>query len=177
MNTGKKPPARPSGNAKEGSLSSAAGKKYRTLSKYPPSATSFENKQSRLEATLAEVENIRLRAKRELALAKKIRLETERYQQEAEAKARSQAQLFVLQARLTTQKEIAALKRRATEEVQKILVELRTIRITAQEELEIQHQLTNAIQSKLNSAARIKALSAKFNKETDQQPEKETVTA
>ena len=97
MNTVKKTLNKPGGAGEEGSSSLPARKQYRKLSTYPQSATRLENEQVRLEAVLTEVEKIRLRAKRELGLAKRIRLEAERYQHEAETKARSQAQLEELE--------------------------------------------------------------------------------
>ncbi|MFC2033380.1 hypothetical protein ACFLUB_02525 [Chloroflexota bacterium] len=138
------------------------------LPKSPPVSTNFNgNEQARMMAVLAEVEKIRLSARRELALARNIRVEAERYLQEMEMKARSQAQLLILQARLATQKEITELKQKTSEEIQKILADIRMVRITAQEELEIQRRFTDA--------TRIKALSFNLQKETAQKPEKETV--
>ena len=138
------------------------------LAKSPPVFTNFNgNEQARLVAILTEVEKIRISARRELALAKNIRVEAERYLQEMEMKARSQAQLLILQARLATQKEITELKQKTSGEIQKILADIRMIRITAQEELEAQRKFTNA--------ARIKALSFNLQKETEQKQEKETV--
>ncbi|MDD5126748.1 MAG: hypothetical protein PHR43_01415 [Dehalococcoidales bacterium] len=109
----------------------------------------------RMTVTISEVEHIRRSAQRELELARRIRLEAEKYQQETETHARSQAQLLILQARLETQKEIAALKQKASEEIQKVLADIRMVRITAQEELETQRKFTNA--------ARIHALSLEFS--------------
>ncbi len=125
------------------------------------------NEKARLRASLAEVQRIRLSAKRELDLARKVRIEAEKYQQDTEIKARSQAQLLILQARMATQKEIAGLKQKTSEEIQKVLADIRMIRITAQEELETQRKFTNA--------ARIKALSLKLQEE-EREPEKETAT-
>ncbi|MDD4860280.1 MAG: hypothetical protein PHR56_08805 [Dehalococcoidales bacterium] len=103
---------------------------------------------------VSDVEHIRHAAQRELELARQTRLAAERYQQETETRARSQAQLLILQARLDTQKEIAGLKQKASEEIQKVLADIRMIRITAQEELETQRKFTNA--------ARIQALSLEY---------------
>ena len=158
---------------------------------------SLKDEQSRLKTALTEVERIRLRAKRELELARKIRVEAERYQQETETKARSQAQLLILQARLSTQREIADLKRKATEEIQKVLADIRTVRITAQEELETQRKSSMEIQKvqadirmvritakeeletqrKFTNASRLKALSHDIHKETRRKREKATITA
>ncbi len=134
-------------------------------------ATYSPDKQTRLMATFADVERIRYSAQRELELARKIRTEAERYQQETETRARSQAQLLILQTRLETKKEIAALKQKTSEEIQKMLADIRMIRINAQEELEIQRRFTNA--------ARIHALSLNLQEDVQQKTEntKEAVGA
>jgi len=110
----------------------------------PEANSPFAEELDELRATRAEVKSIRLSVLQELSLARQIRTEAERYQRETETRARSQAQLLILQARLATQKEIAELKRKAGEEIQKILADIRVIRITAQEELEAQRRFNNA---------------------------------
>ncbi len=56
---------------------------------------------------------------RELKLARQLRIEAVKYQQEMEARARSQANMLLLRARLATQKGIIAeFKRKANEEIQ-----------------------------------------------------------
>ena len=124
----------------------------------------------RLILARGEIKKIRLDIQKELELAKQIRTKAERYQQEIEAKARSQAQMLILQTRLATQKEISELKRKTGQEIQKVLTDIRMIRITAQEELETQRNFT--------SAAKIKALSFSFQKgeRQDSKREKETVS-
>jgi hypothetical protein len=87
---------------------------------------------------------MRLSARRELELARRIRADACHYQQESANRARSEAQALMLKARLTTRREIEALVRRATEEVQKVLADIRVIRITAQEELAAQRKFTDA---------------------------------
>ena len=64
-------------------------------------------------------------------------------------RARSEAHQLVLHARLATQREIEDMIRQATEEIQKVLADIRVIRITAQEELAAQRKYTDA--AKLNS--------------------------
>lgn len=140
-------------------------KQESTLRKPVLSAEYNEDDKKRLRASLAEVERMRLYVKRELVLARNIRRTAEIYQQESETKARSQAQLLILQARLETQREIAELKQTTSEEIQKVLADIRMIRITAQEELETQRKFTNA--------ARTKALSVSHQKEKHT-PQKET---
>lgn len=97
-----------------------------------------------LRAVAAAVQKIRRGAQRELELAKQVRAEAQRYQQETEIKARSQAQQLILRTRLATRKEIEELIGKASAEIQKVLVDIRVIRITAQEELAAQRKFTNA---------------------------------
>jgi len=99
---------------------------------------------AKLSAVSDEVQKLRLGVQRELELVKQIRAEAERYRLEIGAKARSQSQLLMLQARLATRKELAELKRGVTEEIQKLLVDIRMLRIASQEELEAQRKFTNA---------------------------------
>ena len=115
---------------------------------------------TKVRLALAELQRIQNEAKRELAMVKRIRVEAERCQQGIEAKARSQAQMFLLQTRLATQKEIAGLQSTYGEQMQKILADLRMIRITAQEELETQRKFTDA--------TRIRALSFACQADTEQ---------
>jgi len=127
-----------------------------------PKSNSTYGAKNRHSDALAEVERVRHMVMRELDIARRIRAEAERYRLETETKARSQAQLIVLQARLSTQKEIAELKRKTTAEIQKVLADIRMVRITAQEELEMQRKFTNA--------ARIKSLSIKPCQQADTKP-------
>ena len=127
-----------------------------------PKSNSTYGAKNRHGDALAEVERVRHMVMRELDIARRIRAEAERYRLETETKARSQAQLIVLQARLSTQKEIAELKRKTTAEIQKVLADIRMVRITAQEELEMQRKFTNA--------ARIKSLSIKPCQQADTKP-------
>ena len=109
-----------------------------------PAASSIQNERDRLRLAAAEIQKIRLSAQRELELAKQLRTEAQRYQQETETKARSQAQQLILRTRLSTQKEIEELIRKASAEIQKVLADIRVIRITAQEELAAQRKFTDA---------------------------------
>lgn len=118
---------------------------------------------AKFRLALAELQRIQIEAKRELQLVKRIRIEAESCQQGIEAKARSQAQMLLLQTRLAIQKEIAGLKGTYGEQIQKVLADVRIIRITAQEELEVQRKFTDAI--------RIKALSPIFQEEAEPRPE------
>ena len=113
-----------------------------------------------LQAAATAIHNIRISAQRELEIARKLRAEALRYQREIEMKARSEAQQLILRARLSTQKEIEELIRKAGEEIQKVLADIRVIRITAQEEL--------AAQRKFTDAARISTLSLALQREAKQ---------
>ena len=130
------------------------------LLKPGPAATSVENELAKLRAAAAAIHQIRLSAQRELELAKKLRSEALRYQRETETKARSQAQQLILRARLATQKEIEEIIRKASAEIQKVLADIRVIRITAQEEL--------AAQKKFTDAARLCSLSLTLQEETEE---------
>ena len=135
----------------------------------PKSPSHIENDLTSLKAAGEAVHRIRLSAQQELGLARQLRAEAERYQQETETRARSQAQQLVLKARLETQKDIEELIRKASAEIQKVLADIRVIRITAQEELETQRKFT--------SVARIKALSLALQVEPEKPAgkKKETV--
>ena len=90
------------------------------------------------------VRRIRLSAQQELEITRKMRADAQRYQQETATKARSEAQQLILKARLSSQREIEELIRQASEEIQKVLADIRVIRITAQEELATQRKFTDA---------------------------------
>ena len=120
--------------------------------------SSIEDELGKLRAAAAVVQQIRLNAQRELELARQMRAEARRYQQEAEIKARSQAQQLILRTRLATQREIEELIHEASAEIQKVLADIRVIIITAQEEL--------AAQRKFTDAAKICTLSLAVQKET-----------
>ncbi len=96
---------------------------------------------------------MRLKAQRELEMARKIRADACRYQQETAIRARSQAQQLILKSRLTMRREIEGLARQATEEIQKVLADIRVIRITAQEELAAQRRFTDAARLSLMNPA------------------------
>lgn len=108
------------------------------------SASPAGNELARLKETGAAVQRIRLSMQRELELARRLRAEAEKYVRETEVRARSQAQLIILQARAANSREIAELKRVVNEEMQETLADIRRIKIAAQEELKAQKKLTNA---------------------------------
>ncbi len=86
-------------------------------------------------------------ARQELDRAQRLRADAERYYQETTVRARSEAQQLMLKARMAIDREVAALTKKANEDIQKVLADIRVIRITAQEEL--------AAQRKANAAARL----------------------
>jgi len=91
-----------------------------------------------------------------------MRDDAHRYQQETATRARSDAQQFILRTRLATQRETEELIRQASEEIQKVLADIRMIRIMAQEEL--------AAQRKFTDAARIRSMSMAI-RDGDEKPE------
>lgn len=126
----------------------------------PPPASSINDDFTSLQEAASRVQQLRLSAQRELEQARKMRAEAQRYQRETETKARSEAHQLVLRARLTTQREIEELIRKASEEIQKMLADIRVIRITAQEEL--------AAQRKFTDAAKLKSMSFSFQEEKEE---------
>jgi vacuolar-type H+-ATPase subunit H len=96
-------------------------------------------------------------AQRELEIARKLRMQAQKYLQDTEMKARSEAQRLLLQTRLAVRKETQELMQQATEEIQKILADIRVIRITAQEEL--------AAQKKFTDAARLRSFTLSLQKD------------
>jgi hypothetical protein len=123
-------------------------------------SSSINDDYTSLKEAASKVKQLRLSAQRELEQARKMRAEAQRYQQETETKARSEAHQLVLRTRLTTQREIEELIRQASEEIQKMLADIRVIRITAQEEL--------AAQRKFTDAAKLKSMSFSFKEEKEE---------
>lgn len=97
-----------------------------------------------LQETMRFVQQVRASAERELALARKLRADAQQYHRDTTNRARSEAQQLILQARLSTQREVEDLIRTASEDIQKVLADIRVIRITAQEELAAQRKFTDA---------------------------------
>lgn len=109
-----------------------------------PAANPIRYEHSNLKQAAQAVQQIRLSVQQELQMARKMRADAFRYQQETTTKARSEAQQLILHARLATQREIEELIRQSSEEIQKLLADIRVIRITAQEELAAQRKFTDA---------------------------------
>ncbi len=106
-----------------------------------------------LKEAAAAVHQIKLSAQRELELTRKMRDDAQRYQQETATRARSDAQQLILRTRLATQRETEELIRQASEEIQKVLADIRMIRIMAQEELAAQRKFTDAARLRTMSLA------------------------
>lgn len=141
----------------------APGQARKVSAQATETADCAEDEAGRLRAARAEAQRMRLSIQRELELVRHIRAEAERYRQEIETKARSQAQMLLLHARLATQKDIAELKRKASEEVEKAVAEIHLIRSTLRKELEAQQKFTNAV--------RIRAMALTSQEETGESSE------
>ena len=109
-------------------------------------------------------QQLSVNAQRELEMARRLRMQAQRYLQDTEIKARSEAQRLILQTRLTIRKETQELIQQANEEIQKVLADIRVIRITAQEEL--------AAQKKFTDAARLRSFTLSLKKNGEEEEEK-----
>jgi hypothetical protein len=116
---------------------------------FAPPASPIRDDYSTLREAALSVQRIKASALQELEQIRRMRADAVRYQAETATKARSEANQLVLRARLATQREIEELIRQASEEIQKMLADIRVIRITAQEELAAQRKFTDA--AKINS--------------------------
>jgi hypothetical protein len=112
-------------------------------------ASPIRDDYSTLREAALSVQRIKASAQQELEQIRRMRADAVRYQMETATKARSEANQLVLRTRLATQREVEELIRQASEEIQKMLADIRVIRITAQEELSAQRKFTDA--AKLNS--------------------------
>jgi vacuolar-type H+-ATPase subunit H len=124
-----------------------------------PGASLSKEELTSLKDASAAVHQIKISAQRELELARKMRDDARRYQQETATRARSDAQQLILRTRLETQRETEELIRQASEEIQKVLADIRMIRIMAQEEL--------AAQRKFTDAARLRSMSIEIQHGTE----------
>jgi hypothetical protein len=116
---------------------------------FAPPASPIRDDYSTLREAALSVQRIKASAQQELEQIRRMRADAVRYQMETATKARSEANQLVLRARLASQREVEELIRQASEEIQKMLADIRVIRITAQEELSAQRKFTDA--AKLNS--------------------------
>jgi len=128
-----------------------------------PAASSTRESTTKSQVNVMNSQHMILNAQRELEIARRMRMQAQRYLQETEIKARSEAQRLILQTRMTIRKEIDGLVNQANEEIQKVLADIRVIRITAQEEL--------AAQKKYTDAARLRSFTLSLQ-EADAEPEK-----
>jgi hypothetical protein len=124
-----------------------------------PLASGIRSEFASLKEAAQVIQRIRLSAQQELEMVRKMRVDVQRYQMETATKARSEAQQLVLKTRLATQREIEEMIRKASEEIQKVLADIRIIRITAQEEL--------AAQRKFTDAAKLSTMSLALKKDFD----------
>lgn len=106
--------------------------------------TSIRDDYDSLRNAAEAIHRLRLSAQQELEMARRLREEAQQYHRETTTRARSEAQQLVLKSRLQTQREVEELVRKASEEIQKVLADIRIIRITAQEELAAQRKFTDA---------------------------------
>lgn len=114
-----------------------------------PSVRPISDSSSDSSKTVGPLHRIQAIAQQELDLIRRMRAEAVKYQQETATKARSEAHRLVLHTRLAMQREVEDMIHQANEEIQKVLADIRVIRITAQEELAAQRKFTDA--AKLNS--------------------------
>jgi hypothetical protein len=133
----------------------------------PAARSTMKDDYSSLKEAAAAVRRIRLSAQHELELARKMRADAQKYQQETATRARSEASQLILRTRLATQREIEELIRQASEEIQKVLADIRVIRITAQEELAAQRKFTDAAKLCTMSLA----IREDYNKSETKKPE------
>lgn len=125
--------------------------------RHAPAVFPTKDNSSSLKEVAATVARLKQSTQMELDQIRRMRAEAVRYQQETATKARSEAHQLVLHARLETQREIEEIVRQASDEIQKVLADIRVIRITAQEEL--------AAQRKFTDAAKLSAMSINFKEE------------
>jgi vacuolar-type H+-ATPase subunit H len=139
--------------------------KKTSMPAHPPARPAAEGFLSYNETAIA-LQRVLTSAREELGLIRRMKADAARYQQKTATKARSEAHQLVLNARLTTHREIEEIIRQASQEIQKMLADIRIVRITAQEELATQRRFTDA--AKLNSISL--SLKEAFQKATE--PEK-----
>lgn len=130
-------------------LPKAAAPLKKAIMPRPPSVRPVTEGNTGASTITTSLHRIRAIAQQELELIRKMKAEALKYQQETAIRARSEAHQLVLRTRLATQREIEDMINEANEEIQKVLADIRVIRITAQEELAAQRKFTDA--AKLNS--------------------------
>lgn len=108
-------------------------------------------------STVKDSRQLLAEARQELETAREMRQQAQKYLEETQMKARSEAQRLILQTRMTVRKQAEEMIRQVSEEIQKILADIRVIRITAREEL--------AAQKKLSDAARLRTFTMSLQEE------------
>jgi len=136
--------------------SGSSGQCAKPSAPVPVTANCVQDELTRIRAARAEAQKLCLSARYELEWAKQARAAAEQYREETEARARSQAQQILLQTRLITRREIAELKRRASNEMKQLLsdVQAHLFRDAALAKREAQR--------KYDAAARIRSLPSEF---------------
>ena len=134
----------------------------------PPSVRPVSQSNAGAGEATTSLHRIRTIAQQELELIRRMKAEAIKYQREMAIKARSEAHQLVLHARVATQREIEDMIRQANEEIQKVLADIRVIRITAQEELAAQRKFTDA--AKLNNMS--SSMKEIFQKSVDKSTKK-----
>jgi hypothetical protein len=106
----------------------------------------------RASAVIMEAKAERAKARQEIEDATAARIEAESRCQQIEAEARENAEKIIQEAFHQADIKAAELKRRAEEEVRKLLVDAATVHATAQEELETQRVLADAARIQARTA-------------------------
>ena len=114
-------------------------------------------------AAKASAEADRLQVQKELEQAAAARIEAEKIRQQLEAEAKERPEQLMQEALRQAEDQVLELKRRAAEEVRKILEDVGALRAAAQEELEAQRLLT--------AAARVRAEAPRLDTLTTHGPE------
>ena len=111
-------------------------------------ADNIKSEMTQLRAAAADIARLRAVAIRELEEVRKTRVETKQYQQQVITRAQSEAQRLILHTRLALKKEAEEVRRVTGEEMQRILSDMRILRVTAQEELWAQRAYSDAAKIK-----------------------------
>jgi hypothetical protein len=135
----------------------------RKMATLPAGMSPIRDDYTSLKEAALIVQRIRISAQQELEMARKMRTDAQRYQMETATRARSEAQQLILKTRLATQRDIEDMIKKAADEIQKVLADIRVIRITAQEEL--------AAQRKFADAAKLNNMSLALKNNLDKLPE------
>ncbi|MHB8105722.1 MAG: hypothetical protein ACYDG5_09355, partial [Dehalococcoidales bacterium] len=108
----------PKANVAKSAKPGTASRDIITVKKAPTAKTGAEGFLSYNETNVA-LHRVLASAQEELNLIRRMKAETAKYQQQSATKARSEAHQLILNARLTTHREIEEIIRQASEEIQK----------------------------------------------------------